>query len=123
MPKRTFQPNRRRRSKTHGFRTRMKTKSGRAVLSRRRAKGRKRVSVKPRFREELSQNHLQVRSSDREEHSENTAGKVSQKFTPVETCGFSGRISERQEAVFGEHGCVFPRARRSGWAANRLCRG
>lgn len=51
MPKRTFQPNRRRRSKTHGFRTRMKTKGGQAVLSRRRAKGRKRVSVKPGFRE------------------------------------------------------------------------
>ncbi len=51
MPKRTFQPNRRRRSKTHGFRSRMKTKSGQAVLSRRRAKGRKRVSVKPGFRE------------------------------------------------------------------------
>jgi large subunit ribosomal protein L34 len=51
MPKRTFQPNRRHRSKAHGFRTRMKTKSGQAVLSRRRAKGRKRVSVKPGFRE------------------------------------------------------------------------
>lgn len=51
MPKRTFQPNRRRRSKTHGFRTRMKTRSGQAVLARRRAKGRKRVSVKPGFRE------------------------------------------------------------------------
>jgi large subunit ribosomal protein L34 len=51
MPKRTFQPNRRRRSKVHGFRTRMKTKQGRVVISRRRAKGRKRVSVKPGFRE------------------------------------------------------------------------
>ena len=51
MPKRTFQPNRRRRSKTHGFRSRMKTKSGRAVISRRRAKGRKRVAVKAGFRE------------------------------------------------------------------------
>jgi large subunit ribosomal protein L34 len=51
MPKRTFQPNRHRRVKTHGFRARMKTKSGAAVLSRRRAIGRKRVSVSAGFRD------------------------------------------------------------------------
>jgi large subunit ribosomal protein L34 len=43
--KRTFQPNTRRRKKTHGFRKRMKTQGGRKVLKRRRAKGRKRLTV------------------------------------------------------------------------------
>ena len=43
--KRTFQPSTTHRKKTHGFRARMKTASGRAIINARRAKGRKRVSV------------------------------------------------------------------------------
>jgi large subunit ribosomal protein L34 len=45
VSKRTFQPNNRRRHKKHGFRLRMRTRAGRAILSSRRRKGRARVAV------------------------------------------------------------------------------
>ena len=45
VSKRTYQPNNRRRHKVHGFRLRMRTRAGRAILSSRRRKGRKSISV------------------------------------------------------------------------------
>ena len=51
MPKRTFQPNRRRRAKVHGLLTRMKTAAGAAGLNRRRAKGRHKIAVSAGYRD------------------------------------------------------------------------
>ncbi|WP_082092341.1 50S ribosomal protein L34 [Demequina pelophila] len=45
MSKRTFQPNNRKRAKTHGFRLRMRTRAGRSILADRRRKGRGKLSA------------------------------------------------------------------------------
>jgi large subunit ribosomal protein L34 len=45
VSKRTFQPNNRRRAKTHGFRLRMRTRAGRTIIARRRRRGRDTLSA------------------------------------------------------------------------------
>jgi len=50
MPKRTWQPKKRRRMRVHGFRKRMATRGGRSVLKARRAKGRKELTVQKNYK-------------------------------------------------------------------------
>src|SRR4029453_13989416 len=84
--KRTFQPNTRRRAKTHGFRVRMATKNGRIVLKRRRAKGRKKLTVADEGEAPVTQAFRladRVRSRPEFERAYNTGARIHGRFMTV----------------------------------------
>ena len=54
MPKRTYQPKKRKRMRTHGFRARMATAGGRKVLKARRRKGRRQLAVTREWAKKLN---------------------------------------------------------------------
>jgi len=56
MTVRTYQPKKRHRARTHGFRARMASKGGRRVLKARRLKGRRSIALKPRLAKRIDWN-------------------------------------------------------------------
>jgi len=56
MPKRTYQPKKRRRARVHGFRARMSTRGGRNVLKARRVKRRTVLAVQPKHAKKINWN-------------------------------------------------------------------